>query len=204
MKKEIQPKLIIGIDEAGRGPLAGPVSVAAVLVNKDLFKKILKEGMLVGLTDSKKLSENKRENLFKKIKELEKAEVLKFSVTLIGVKTIDQRGIAFALRLGIKRILKRLQINPKEVSILLDGSLYAPDIFINQKTIIRGDFTEPIISTASIIAKVHRDHYMKRIAHKSPKYDFEIHKGYGTRNHIKKIRMYGISKFHRKSFCKKI
>lgn len=204
MKKENQPKLIIGIDEAGRGPLAGPVSVAAVLVNRDLFKKVLKEEILVGLTDSKKLSENRRETLFKKIKELEKAEVLKFSVTLIGAGIIDRRGISFALKLGIKRILRRLQINPKEVSILLDGSLYAPDTFINQKTIIRGDFTEPIISAASIIAKVHRDHYMKRISHRFPKYDFEIHKGYGTRDHIKKIRKYGISKFHRKSFCKNI
>lgn len=204
MKSNYKEKKIIGIDEAGRGPLAGPVSVAAISVNEKLFKKILKAGKLSELTDSKKLSEKKREILFKELRELKNEQVLKFAVTLVSSKIIDQKGIRYALSLGIKRILKKLKAHPLEVKILLDGSLSAPEIFRNQKTIIRGDLTEPIISAASIVAKVTRDHYMKRLAKKFPEYEFEIHKGYGTEKHLRKIRKYGLSSHHRKTFCKKV
>ncbi len=203
MNSNSKENKIIGIDEAGRGPLAGPVSVAAILVNKKLFKKILKAGKLSELTDSKKLSEKKREILFKELKELKNDQVLKFAVTLVSSKIIDEKGISHALSLGIKRILKNLKVQPSEVKILLDGSLFAPKIFTNQKTIIRGDLTEPVISAASIIAKVTRDHYMKRLAKKFPEYEFEIHKGYGTEKHFRKIKEYGISSQHRKTFCKR-
>lgn len=191
----------VGIDEAGRGPLAGPVAVGAILANKALFKKILDSGILNGLTDSKKISDQKRRELYKEICNLQKAEVLKSAVTLVGSKIIDEQGITVAIKIGIKRVLKKLAVNPDETEILLDGSLFAPMKFKNQKTIIGGDLTEPIISAASIMAKVYRDNYMINVSKKYSEYGLEIHKGYGTRGHRTKISKNGLSPIHRKSFC---
>lgn len=202
-------KIIIGIDEAGRGPLFGPVAVGTVIVNATLFKQIRKKGSLRGLTDSKKLSEKERERLYTELKALEKQNILRCACTLVSAKIIDTRGISFAIKSGIQKNLKKLvgsvwnTATTKSIKVLLDGSLKAPSEFSNQKTIIKGDLKEPIISAASIIAKVTRDRYVTKIAQskKYAKYKIAEHKGYGTAIHRALITKYGLSDMHRKSFC---
>ncbi len=203
---------LIGIDEAGRGPLFGPVSVGTVLVNEAVFKKIRKSGVLHGLTDSKKLSEKERERLYEELLVLQKNNILKFACALVSAKIIDTKGISFAIKFGIQKNLLKLlgktwdKKVTDSVKILLDGSLCAPVEFTNQKTIIKGDLKEPIISAASIVAKVMRDRQMKKIARlkKYARYKIDVHKGYGTVMHRELIQKYGLSDMHRKSFCKRL
>ncbi len=200
--------ILIGIDEAGRGPLLGPVSVGAVMINRGLLKKIKKQGRLKGLNDSKKLSEKMREKLFEKISDLEKEGILKFAVTLVSEKIIDKRGISFAIRSGLEKNLKKLTAGLSRddfnnLQILLDGGLRAPVEFKNQKTIIRGDSKEPVISAASIMAKVMRDRFVVKLSKKYPQYKIHEHKGYGTKQHTDFIRKFGLTQVHRRSFCKK-
>jgi ribonuclease HII len=192
-------KYIIGIDEAGRGPLAGPVSVGAVIVSSKFNSKLLK-----GVRDSKKLSESQREEWYKKLKNWKKEKILNYSVTLISERTIDKKGISFAIRKAIKSCLRKLEANPKHCNVLLDGSLSAPREFLYQKTIIGGDDKIKLISLASIAAKVKRDKKMTRLAQKYPKYAFDIHKGYGTLIHRNKIKEYGPCEIHRQSFIKNL
>jgi len=189
-------KHIVGIDEAGRGPLAGLVAVGAVRVKEGFNKRFFR-----GIKDSKKLSEKKREQWFKKISEVRPRGDLDFVVSLVSEKIIDKHGIAYAVRLGIKRCLEKLKIKTGD-QIFLDGGIKAPDKFIHQKTIIKGDEKVSVISLASICAKVTRDRYMVRLSKKYPEYGFEIHKGYGTLMHRKNIKKYGITDVHRKSFLK--
>lgn len=199
----------IGIDEAGRGPLAGPVSVAAVVImSRHRLDRLLRSNLSTGrfdlgfgLRDSKKLSGKKREEWFQWLKEKKKGE-LNFAVSLVGKKIIDKQGIVPAVKIGIRRCLNRLKLNPDQCRVLLDGSLKAPKIYRNQKTIIRGDETVPIITLASIVAKVTRDRKMLRLAKNFPNYQFEIHKGYGTRAHYRALRKNGLSPLHRRSFLK--
>ncbi len=190
---------IVGIDEAGRGPLAGPVSVGAVVIpfnTKHPLFKIAK--------DSKMLSPKVREEIFKKMKHAKKEKSLDFAVALISPKIIDEKGIVFAIRLATKKILKKLQVPAHQTMVILDGSLSAPEEFLYQKTIIRGDQSEPLISLASIVAKVTRDHTMIRLSKRYPDFDFHIHKGYGTLSHRQKIKKFGPSEIHRRSFLKGI
>lgn len=192
-------KFIVGIDEAGRGPLAGPVSVGAVVIpfnTKHSLFKIAK--------DSKQLSEQKREEIFKKIKEAEKEGTLGFAVSLVSAKIIDEWGIVPAIKIAVKRCLDKLAVPPHETMIILDGSLKAPDYFLYQKTIIRGDQTESLISLASIVAKVTRDRKMVQLSKKYQEFDFHIHKGYGTLAHRKKIKKFGPSEVHRRSFLRSL
>lgn len=184
----------IGIDEAGRGPLAGPVSVGVVVLTPKFNKKFFK-----GIKDSKKLTERARDEWFKKAKEAKLTGNLDYKVALISEKVIDKRGITVAISRGIEKCLKDLKI-PKYSHIFLDGSLVAPKQFKNQKTIIKGDEKIPIISLASVCAKVTRDRYMIKLSKKYPQYGFEIHKGYGTRMHRQSIKKYGVSSSHRKTF----
>jgi len=183
----------IGIDEAGRGPLAGPVSVGAVMVKSDFDFSIFKN-----LKDSKKLSESKREEFFEVIN-----KKIKYKVVMVSNKVIDKKGISFAIRFAIKSLLKKLNPNIKNTKIFLDGSLKAPVEF-TQETIIKGDEKIPAISLASIMAKVTRDRYMKKISNKYPAFNFDIHKGYGTKRHIEAIKKHGPSELHRKSFISRI
>jgi ribonuclease HII len=214
---------IIGIDEVGRGPIAGPLVLGAwmcyVSVYKD-FAKYKKQGM----TDSKKLSEKQR-IFWKKefISLVAKSDKYKYVTVSISAEMIDRRGMSWALRAAVKRILKKLdnnfiknnvkkdakknileknskKRNIKNVHVLLDGGLRAPEEFLFQETIIRGDASEPVIAAASIIAKVARDAYMVRQAKKFPHYGFEKHKGYGTREHYQAIRKHGVLLLHRKSW----
>lgn len=182
-------QIIIGVDEAGRGPLAGPLVVAAV-AGRAGGNKILK-----GIKDSKKLSHQRR---------TEWAKILRknFECHYVSVssKKIDEMGIQRAALYGVAAVLRKFKRKPKLV--LLDGLLKAPDRY-NQKTITKGDEKIPLISAASIIAKTARDRQMKRFHKEFPKYGFEKHKGYGTKLHREKIRAYGLSKIHRKTFyCK--
>jgi ribonuclease HII len=188
---------IIGVDEAGRGALAGPVAVGAVLVLRDFNWAQVK-----GVADSKKLSPKKREEIFLIAKKLEKEGKLKYAVALVSEKVIDQKGITFAVREGINRALATLAPDPRHTYIKLDGLLHAPIEFKNQKTIIKGDVTEKEISLASIMAKVTRDRYMVRLSKKYPEYKFDVHKGYGTLLHRKNIKKSGISVIHRTTFTR--
>lgn len=190
---------VIGIDEAGRGPLAGPVSVGAVLVPVDFDWKLVE-----GVRDSKKLSEKKREEIFEHTRQLEKASALRFSVSTSSAAYIDRYGIVPAIRRALAEALSRFEIEPADCRVLLDGSLKAPAEYIYQETIIRGDDTEPAISLASIMAKVTRDRLMKRLSPDYPAYDFHVHKGYGTASHLSAIARCGLSDIHRASFCSRL
>jgi ribonuclease HII len=189
---------IIGVDEAGRGPLAGPVAVGAVRVPVDFDWTLIP-----GVGDSKKVAEKKREAIFLRAKALQKQGLLNFAVVLVSAKIIDRIGITRAVREGIEKCLKKLNPNPKTTKVLLDGLLHAPEVFIHQETIIKGDAKELVIGLASICAKVTRDTYMVRVARDYPQYSFDINKGYGTKKHIEAITTHGLSPIHRKSFTKR-
>lgn len=192
-------KYVIGIDEAGRGPLAGPVSVGAVLVPAD-FDWVLVEGV----RDSKKLSEKRREEIFEHAQGLTETSGLRFAVSTSSAAYIDKYGIVPAIRRALAEALSRFEIEPADCRVLLDGSLRAPAEYTNQETIIRGDDTEPVISLASIMAKVTRDRLMKKLSPKYPAYDFHVHKGYGTAAHLKLIREVGLCEIHRATFCTRL
>lgn len=189
-------KCIVGIDEVGRGPFAGPVTVCACSIPNDFDRKLFK-----GFRDSKRLSANQRGEWFQKIKSWQKIG-LKFGVTSVSNKVIDSKGLSVAINSALLLSLAKIK-SPNSSVILLDGGLKAPKEFKNQKTIVKGDEKEPIIALASIIAKVTRDAYMIRIAKKYPQYNLEINKGYGTKAHSNAILKYGLSPIHRKSFTRR-
>ena len=128
--------------------------------------------------------------------------MLNFVVISVGNKTVDKIGIVSALNLCVKKCLEKLILLPEDTHIILDGSLYAPKIYKNQETIIRGDEKESLIAAASIVAKVSRDWYMSNLPEKYKVYGFEKHKGYGTKSHYAAIKEYGVSDIHRRSFLK--
>jgi ribonuclease HII len=193
-------RYVVGIDEAGRGPIAGPVSVGAVIMPVSFDTKFFE-----GVRDSKLLSAQKREEWFLKIK---KEQSLGFVVSLVGASVIDREGIVEAIRRALSRslasVVRGLSVSPKNTLVLLDGGLYAPEEYLHQKTIIRGDQSEAIISSASIVAKVRRDRYMTALSRSESAYGFERHKGYGTKEHFRLIKKHGVSDFHRKSFLKNL
>jgi ribonuclease HII len=178
--------LVAGVDEAGRGPLAGPVVVAAVIL--DPCRTI------TGLDDSKKLSEKKREALFPEIRET----ALAWSIVEIGVEEIDSINILQATLLGMRRALEGL--SPAPSLALVDGNR-APVFNCEIRTIIQGDSLEPAISAASILAKVFRDHLMTDYHQRFPRYGFDRHKGYPTTEHLRRLEEHGPCEIHRKSFA---
>ena len=180
---------VCGIDEAGRGPLAGPVYAAAV---------ILPEGLEIdGLNDSKKLTEKKREALFDIIKE----KALAYSIGTASAKEIDDINILQATYLAMRRAVEGLSI-PADYA-LVDGNRMPP-LAIAGETIIKGDAKSPSIAAASILAKVSRDRYMYELDRELPEYQFAKHKGYGTALHYEMIKKYGVSEHHRLSFLKNL
>lgn len=192
---------VIGIDEVGRGPIAGPLCVGACLVSSahaNAFSRKLR-----GIKDSKQLTAEKREEWFCIISEAEKRKECRWSTVFVSNLLIDRRGMSFALRHAIKRVLWKLRADPKRTHVLLDGGIRAPALFLSQQTIIKGDEKEPLIASASIMAKVRRDRYMVRLAKRYPQYGFETHKGYGTKKHYDALKKHGISEVHRRSFLKK-
>lgn len=182
-------KVICGVDEAGRGPLAGPVYAAAV---------VLKKGQTIeGVNDSKKLSEKKRELLFDKII----AECEEYSIGTASEKEIDEINILQATFLAMKRAVGGLSVKPE--CALVDGN-QIPPLECDVETVVKGDSKSESIAAASILAKVSRDRYMLEMAKKYPQYGFEKHKGYGTKLHYEMIEKYGICDIHRKTFLKKV
>ena len=188
-------KTIIGIDEVGRGPLAGPVTVCALSVphyfDFSHFEKI---------KDSKKLSSQKREYWYQKIFDLKMSGALSFHVSSVSAGEIDTLGITHSIKKAIKIAIVELKADPLFTEVRLDGSLRAPDDFLHQITIIKGDEKEPVISAASIVAKVTRDRMMGEFALMYPGYGFEDHKGYGTKLHMDALKKLGLSEIHRRSF----
>lgn len=181
-------KYICGIDEAGRGPLAGPVVVASVIMRKD--------SMIEGVNDSKKISEAKREKLYEQITQ----EAISYGVGIIDHKKIDEINILNATKLGLKTSLEELDTKPD--LILVDALDKIDTLGIPYNSIIKGDAKCYSISCASIIAKVTRDRIMRQWAEVYEEYGFERHKGYGTGAHIQAIKEYGLCPIHRKSFTK--
>ena len=192
-------KFIVGIDEVGRGPIAGPVAVGAfVILNNDILNDF------IGVKESKQLSAKKREIWFEKIQNFKKDNKVNFSVNFQSEKIIDSMGISYAIRTALSECLNELNLQTDMVEVLLDGGLKAPVNYINQKTIIKGDEKEIVIALASICAKVMRDRLMIDLSSKYDKYGFEKHMGYGTKAHYKAIEQYGITPVHRTSFLSKI
>lgn len=182
-------KIICGVDEAGRGPLAGPVYAAAV---------VLEKGQTIeGVNDSKKLSEKKRELLFDKIIN----ECKDYSIGTASEKEIDELNILQATFLAMKRAVDGLSVKPD--CALVDGN-QIPNLDCDVTTVVKGDAKSESIAAASILSKVSRDRYMLEMAEKYPQYGFEKHKGYGTKLHYEMIEKYGICDIHRKTFLKKV
>lgn len=181
-------ELLCGVDEAGRGPLAGDVYAAAVILPKGCY--------IEGLNDSKKISEKKRDALYEEITK----KALSYSVGIATIAEIEEFNILNATFLAMQRAVNGLSVKPKLV--LVDGN-QNPKLNIHSRCVVKGDATSACIAAASIIAKVSRDRYMKQVAIDYPQYQFEKHKGYGTALHYKMLDEFGISDVHRRSFLKK-
>lgn len=194
---------IIGIDEVGRGPVAGPVSVVALRMKKSEFQLLRSRREFKGIHNSKALTKKQREEWYKKILKWKREGRLNFSYSSSSAKTIDEIGISKSISKCVKRSLISVKAT-KFDDIRLDGSLYAPEEYRNQKTIIGGDEKEIIISLASIVAKVRRDSYMTKLATTYSDYAFDKNVGYGTKEHMQKIRKCGLSKEHRKTFLRSL
>ncbi|MDD2828142.1 MAG: ribonuclease HII [Sulfuricurvum sp.] len=171
--------VLCGIDEAGRGPLAGPLTIAGVILHREV----------VGLNDSKKLSEKKREQLFDEIIKYSTHHIARFSA-----EQIDNLGLSKCLAMGLEEIMEAIG----EADYLYDGNSKFGVSGI--RTMVKADATIPEVSAASILAKVTRDREMNALAHLYPQYGFEAHKGYGSKKHIEAIRQYGYCEIHRQSF----
>ncbi len=180
---------ICGVDEAGRGPLAGPVYAAAVILPRNCT--------LHGLDDSKKLSEKTRDRLYDEIC----AAAVSCSVAFATREEIDSLNILNATYLAMNRAIEGLPIQPDFA--LIDGNR-AAGILLKNETVVGGDGTYACIAAASVLAKVSRDRHMKELSLRYPEYEFHRHKGYGTKLHYEKIREHGLSEVHRLSFCKNI
>lgn len=185
---------VIGIDEVGRGPLAGPIAVGAVAlpVAQNDWK------FWEGLRDSKQLSEKQREAWYLKLKEAG----TRYSVSMVGAEVIDESGLTQAAALAARRSIGRLDLKSIEANVLLDWGLSAPPEW-QQEKFVKGDERFPVIALASIAAKVTRDRYMCLMAEKFPGYGFEKHKGYGTSAHYSVIALNGVCSLHRRTFLKK-
>ena len=181
-------EIICGVDEAGRGPLAGPVCAAAVILPRGLE--------IPGLNDSKKLSDKRRRELMPVIKE----QALAYGIAFASHEEIDQINILQATFLAMERALAQLNIRPDLA--LIDGNRQK-DFGINVETVVKGDSRSANIAAASVLAKVTRDDYMEAMALEYPGYGFEIHKGYGTKAHYEALRNLGPSPIHRMTFLKK-
>ena len=192
-------KWLVGIDEVGRGPLAGPITLCLFAIQttdirfrRDFHKKYPH----LKLDDSKKLKAKDREDTAKYLRKYT------YVIKSKSAKEIDRIGISKCIKDIIKNLLTTFikKTKAKDITILLDGSLKAPDIYKKQSTHTKGDSKYAVISAASIIAKVHRDKYMIKLSKKYEKYGFDIHKGYGTRKHVDNIKKWGLTGEHRKTF----
>lgn len=235
MSQKDTTEYIIGIDEVGRGPLAGPVAVCAFMIIDDsfcsgeIYEEYKKEYKLPKLKDSKKLSKKQREIWFEFLKKQKEEGKCDYDVSFVSPENIDKFGIAKCIQKALDKSLKKIEeqnclnfcpCRPQysglsgenldnsveqsslvqQYNIFLDGGLHAPAEYINQETIIKGDELYPVISMASIMAKVSRDRIMTNYAKTYPEYGFENHSGYGTHAHYAAIKTHGQTPIHRKSF----
>ena len=191
--------VIIGVDEVGRGPIAGPVTVAAFGLEKKYYNDVLEK--LSGITDSKKISEKRRISYTNIIKELKGENKLKVFISSVSACDIDKNGISNAIQSAMNRSVKKIAHDPENTFVYLDGSLYLDNNY-HQETIIKGDSKNWLIGAASVIAKVTRDNQMINYAKKFPLYGFEKHKGYGTKGHYEKIKQHSVCELHRKTWIK--
>ena len=189
IESEIPFDLVCGVDEAGRGPLAGPVCAAAVILPKGL--------VIPGLNDSKKLSDKRRRELFPIIQQ----EAVSFGIAFASQEEIDEINILQATFLAMRRAMK--QLNPQPEFALIDGNRET-DFGVPCRTVIKGDSLSANIAAASVLAKVTRDNWMMEAAEKYPGYGFEIHKGYGTKAHYAALEKLGPCPIHRRTFLKKL
>ena len=180
--------LLCGVDEAGRGPLCGPVCCAAVVLRDDF---VCEE-----INDSKKISEKKREKLFDVIIE----NAVAYSIIFVDPKTIDEINILNASLLGMKNAVKSLNLTPDLV--IVDGNKVPPEMDVETKAVVKGDAKSLSIAAASILAKVSRDRYMEKLHEEYPQYRLDKHKGYPTKLHYELIAEHGIQDFYRRSFLK--
>lgn len=191
---------IVGIDEVGRGPIAGPVTVCAVAMPCGLYKK----ARWAGLADSKQLSMAKREGWYAKANTLEQEGTIRIALASQTAAQIDRKGISSCIKACIAKSLEILNLDPTKTKVLLDGGLKAPLEYVDQTTVIKGDQKHKIISLASVIAKVTRDAYMAKMDATYPGYGWARNKGYGTASHYKALKKLYITRLHRKSFLKGI
>ncbi len=219
---------IIGIDEVGRGPIAGPVAVCAFICARQDLAEMIK-GIDLPIRDSKKLTKIQREKWFKYLNELKREGKCNFEVSYVSAEMIDKFGINKCIQKALDKSLGEVakqsvqnlsrvgapvervkredfvySVKPDCFKIFLDGGLKAPVEYTNQETVIKGDELYPVISFASIIAKVSRDKIMTKYAEEYPNYGFENHSGYGTKLHYEAIKKHGITPLHRKTFLKGI
>ena len=182
--------LVCGVDEAGRGPLAGPVCAAAVILPEN--------AQIEGINDSKKLSEKKRELLFSEITQ----KAICYSIAYASVEEIEEFNILNATFLAMNRAIDALSVKPDFA--IIDGNLLPRGIKVNASPLVKGDSRSMSVAAASILAKVSRDRLLLQYDKQFPKYNFASHKGYGTKAHIEAIKKYGVLEIHRKSFLKNI
>lgn len=190
----------IGVDEVGRGPVAGPVYVCALYISKENLEKIT--DFKTPLRDSKKLTEKMRNSWFSRIQDFVKDGLLKYVVSKSDASEIDKNGISSCIKACVKNSVLKTGAEKENTKVLLDGGLSVGEGF-DEESFIKGDENIPVISLASIVAKVLRDKFMEEISKEYPLYDFAKHKGYGTKSHMDAIEKYGLTEFHRKTFLKK-
>ncbi len=184
-------RYIVGVDEVGRGPIAGPVAVGAVAIPNNFDWSTI-----VGVRDSKKMSHEARVRVYRRAQELGVLYAVGFS----SVEMIDTEGIVPAIQNSLRLALGELALDPSMCDVRLDGGLKAPQEFKQQTTIIRGDASESSIGLASIMAKVERDFFMIEQSVAYPQYNFESHKGYGTKLHYAALKKHGLTPLHRRTF----
>lgn len=193
---------VIGVDEVGRGPIAGPLVVCACALRTDInLLPLFPKGVL---KDSKKLTEKQRIHIREKLEDYISNGTLLFGIGEVSASSIDTVGLSLSIQNAVEFSLEKVCNSDisKNTMIFLDGSLKAGDGYPNQETVIKGDETIVEISLASIIAKVYRDDLMKKVALVHPGYGFERHVGYGTKTHYEAIATYGMTQEHRRSFLK--
>lgn len=187
----------VGVDEAGRGPIAGPVAVGVVAVPSEFPRSFFE-----GIRDSKQLTERGRETWALRAHEALDEGLLHYSVCFAAPVQIDRLGIVAAVEDAVHKAVEAVEVRLSRTCLFLDGSLKGPEKAAHVKVAVRGDEHEPLIALASILAKVYRDHAMVKLAHKYPEYGFDKHKGYGTKEHYEAIREHGLCALHRKSFIR--
>lgn len=205
MKKPLrgEKEYLVGVDEAGRGPLAGPVAIGTSIILKEKSRAVFSLLKKYGLNDSKQVKESDREKLYGVLLQMKKEKIIDFEVSLISAKVISTKGISHAIKLGVDKNLKKLKIKAQKSILELDGALKIPqDNWKKASVIIKGDSIKPSIMIASIVAKVARDRHMKTLSKKYPEYKFNIHKGYGTKKHRDLIEEHGLCEEHREGWYK--